>query len=148
MKIAIIYKSVHKGNTKKIAEAMASVMDAELFDIKNFDIKTWDNYELIGLGSGIYFNKHHNDIIKFVKKLSDNNGKKVFVFSTSGVGSEVLNFNLKQLLEKKGCNVIGSWACKGFDAYGPYILLGGINKNSPEESDIQKAKDFAKSLIN
>ncbi len=148
MKIAIIYKSVHKGNTKKIAEAMASVVSADLFDVKEFDPNNWDNYELIGLGSGIYFNKHHNDIIKFVKKLSDNNGKKVFVFSTSGVGGEVLNFNLKQLLEKKGCNVIGSWACKGFDAYGPYILLGGINKGNPTPEEIQKAKDFAKSLLN
>ncbi len=33
MKTAIIYKSVHRGNTKKIAEALAETLEADLFDL-------------------------------------------------------------------------------------------------------------------
>jgi flavodoxin len=148
MKIAIIYKSVHKGNTKKIAEAMNSVLNAELFDVKDFDIKNIDNYDLIGLGSGIYFNKHHDNIMKFAKNLPETREKKVFVFSTSGVGSESLNFNLRQILENKGYKIVGIFGCKGFDAYGPFILIGGMNKDRPNQEDIDKAKQFAKTLLN
>ena len=147
MKIAIIYKSVHKGNTKKIAEALSEVLNAELFDIKDFDAKTLDNYDLFGLGSGIFFNKHHDQIMKFAKDLPETRDKKVFVFSTSGVGGESLNFNLKQILEKKGYKIVGSFGCKGFDAYGPFILFGGMNKDRPNQEDIDKAKQFAKTLL-
>lgn len=147
MKIAIIYKSVHKGNTKKIAQALGEVLGAELFDIKEFDVKTLDNYDLFGLGSGIFFNKHHDEIMKFAKHLPETKEKKVFVFSTSGVGGEALNLNLKQILEKKGYKIVGSFGCKGFDAYGPYILIGGINKGRPNQEDIEKAKQFARTLI-
>ncbi|MCK5177141.1 MAG: flavodoxin, partial [Candidatus Aenigmarchaeota archaeon] len=55
----IICISIHHGNTKKIAKAMAKVLDADILEPANIDILSLDKYELIGFGSGIYGWKHH-----------------------------------------------------------------------------------------
>lgn len=49
MKTAIIYKSIHHGNTKKIAEVMANTLEADLFDLKDFNHDMIKEYDLIGL---------------------------------------------------------------------------------------------------
>jgi flavodoxin len=54
---------------------------------------------------------------------------------------------LKKYLGDKGFMVVGEWYCLGFDTYGFYKLLGGINKGRPNERDIEAAKDFARGLI-
>ena len=59
MKIAIIYKSIHHGNTKKIAEVMAETLKADLFDLKDVNMDVIGKYDLIGFGSGKYFLRPH-----------------------------------------------------------------------------------------
>ena len=51
----IIYVSVHHGNTAKIAQIMAEVLNAKLVKPNQVNIDELLNYELIGFGSGIYF---------------------------------------------------------------------------------------------
>ena len=57
MKALIIYKSVFHGNTKKMAIAMAEVLNAKFLDVENVDIKMIEEYDLIGFGSGIFYDK-------------------------------------------------------------------------------------------
>lgn len=73
--------------------------------------------------------------------------KKVFVFSTSGQGKTKYNGFVEQKLKEKGFNVVGSFACKGYDTFGPFKLIGGIAKGRPNDKDFQNAKDFAKKLM-
>ena len=60
MNSLIIFKSIHQQNTKKIAQKIGETLNAEIVNIdelpQNLDLK---NYDLIGLGSGIYAFKHH-----------------------------------------------------------------------------------------
>ncbi|NIA09870.1 MAG: flavodoxin [Nitrospiraceae bacterium] len=156
MKTLIVCVSVHHGNTRKIAKAMAEVLDAELRkpdEVNPDDIK---NYGLIGFGSGIYFGKHHKSLLRFVDKL-DGNGKNAFIFSTSGYKKLPLinNFDksLVRRLSRRGFSIIGSFNCKGQKAYynnpGMKIKpLGGMEKNRPNQEDIENAKRFAKSMKN
>ena len=58
MKILIIYKSIHLGSTKKIAETLGRIMTADVIEANEFDINNFDNYDLIGFGSGIYDDKY------------------------------------------------------------------------------------------
>jgi flavodoxin len=145
MKAAIVYKSIHHGNTKKIAEVMAGTLEADLFDLKDFKQDMIEKYDLIGFGSGKYFLRPHKKLRKFVEELNTMEGKKVFTFSTSGDGKPM--GWLEKKLSKKGFNVLGEFYCKGFDTYGPYKLLGGFNKNKPDEEDFKNAEDFAKNLV-
>ena len=82
MKTAIIYKSIHHGNTKKIASVMAKNLEADLFDLKDFKQDMIKEYDLIGFGSGIYFQEHHKKLLKFVDEMPLPMNKEVFIFST------------------------------------------------------------------
>ena len=53
MKTLIICESVHHGNTKKIADAMAAVLNAEIKKPAEIDVGKLGEYDLIGFGSGI-----------------------------------------------------------------------------------------------
>lgn len=144
MKTAIIYKSIHHGNTKKIAEVMSNTLKAELIDLKDASQNTIKEYDLIGFGSGIYFFKPHKKLRKFVETLDNVKNKKAFVFSTSGNGKP--NGWLEKKLSSKGFEIIGEFNCKGLDTYALSKLVGGINKGKPDEEDFKNAENFANSL--
>ncbi len=146
MKIAIIYKSIHHGNTKKIAEVMAETLKADLFDLKDVNMDVIGKYDLIGFGSGKYFLRPHKKLRNFVEKLDNVDSKKAFVFSTSGDGKPM--GWLEKNLSKKGFDVLGEFYCKGFDTYAfaKIIHRGGLNKGNPDKKDLENARNFAESL--
>jgi flavodoxin len=146
MKTAIIYKSVHRSNTKKIAEAMAEALEADLFDLKDVNKDIIKEYDLIGFGSGIYYYKPHKKLRKFVESIDNVENKKAFHFSTSGDGkyNEWLNKNLS----KKGFEVMGEFHCKGYYAYSIKGIISrkGLNKEKPNKEDFKNAINFSESL--
>lgn len=149
MKTLIVYISTHNGNTRKIAEAMAEELQADIFsadELKNLDVSA---YDLVGLGSGVYFGRHHASIMNLAEKLRGAKNKRFFIFSTSGSPEGFFNgFNgpLKKRLSLKGARVVGAFNCPGFDNAAPFKYFGGKNKGRPNESDIAAAKSFAASL--
>ena len=54
MKTLICYVSVHHGNTKKIAEAMAAAIGADCVPIKDVKSDMIAGADLVGFCSGIY----------------------------------------------------------------------------------------------
>ena len=144
MKTLIIYASIHNGNTEKIARSMAEALDAKL--VKSSEIKTdkLSEYDLIGFGSGIYFGKHHKSLLDFIFQLQGQNNKKAFIFSTRGIFPiSVCHRIIKKQLLKKEFEIVDEFSCKGFDDYGPLKLIRGINKNKPDEKNLNDAKKFA-----
>lgn len=151
MKTLIIYISIHHGNTEKIAEAMAEVLDAKLVKPREVGTTTLSKYDLIGFGSGIYYHKHHKGLLDLIGRLPDLKRKKAFIFSTSGVRKMPVfnNFDkqLKKKLLEKGFNIIGEFSCRGFDTAGPFKLIGGISKDRPNEKDLEQARNFTQDLL-
>ncbi|GAA0702296.1 hypothetical protein GCM10008904_08800 [Paraclostridium ghonii] len=79
MKIAIVYSSVHHGNTKKVLEAVKQEIDVDLIQVQEVDRRKLDEYDVIGLASGIYVGKFHNKILEFIdKRKALGSGKKDF----------------------------------------------------------------------
>ncbi len=151
MKTLIIYKSVHHGNTEKIAGAMSEILDAELIKSDEVDITTLSKYELIGFGSGIYYGKHHKSLFELINKLDNQKGRRAFIFSTSGMKKmrffHEFDKALKKKLLEKGFSVIGEFNCRGWDTYPFWVkLFGGVNKGRPNEEDLENARSFAKDL--
>lgn len=150
MKTLIIYKSEHHMNTEKIARAMGKVLDATLIDPENVTNDVLVKYDLIGFGSGIYNGKFHPDLIKFIEKFPSVDGKKAFIFATSGI-REIPLFNsfIKRLankLKEKGFSLIGTFNCRGWDTNWILKYIGGLSKGRPNEKDIEDAKKFAEKL--
>ncbi|MCK4358430.1 MAG: flavodoxin family protein [Candidatus Cloacimonetes bacterium] len=145
MKTLLIYVSIHHGNTEKIAKVMAKVLNAKLVKPNEIDINELSKYDLIGFGSGIYGGKHHKVLLNFVDKLFQGQNKKAFIFSTSGTNKDY-NKSLKEKLLEKGFDIVGEFSCKGFDTWGPFKIVGGINRGRPNEQDLKKARKFAEEL--
>ena len=144
--VIVIYMSIHNGNTKKIAEAMARALHCESISAESIKSRDLSKYQYIGLGSGIYFTSHHPEIIKIAEQLRSN--QSVFLFSSHG--SPFLgkyHMKLKNVLNKSRISVLGEFSCKGYDCTGPYNLYHGGNKGKPNERDLYKAEKFAKRIL-
>lgn len=143
LKTAIIYKSYHHGNTRAIGKTMAKVMNADLIpieEIENYDI---DNYDLIGIGSGIYALRYHAQIRKWLAKEDSLKEKRIFLFATYGFDSENFHNHMIKLLEDRGAEIVGTFGTVAYDTFGPLKMVGGINKGRPDEEDLKKAEAFA-----
>jgi flavodoxin len=147
MKKLIIYSSTHKGNTEKVARAMAEAIRADLMKVEGMDAGILKDYDLIGFGSGIYGGRPDPDLTGFIEKLPDNLRKKVFAFFTCGFEKSKTNSILQQKLSDKGLEVLGSFACRGYCDYGPFKIIGGVSKGRPNERDLLDAKNFVLRFI-
>lgn len=152
MKSLIVYCSDYKGNTEKVAKVFARKINADLINLKNSsDIKI-DNYDLIGFGSGVYKESLSPKLLNLAKKLNLK-GKKIFVFSTSGVGFKFYNRQLIKLLVSKGATCKGSFACKGsfigrdFSNNKLFEVVGKFSESHPNDNDFRKAEKFIVSII-
>ncbi len=150
MKTLIVYVSEHRKNTEKIAKAFAEVIDADLINPISCELNSFDNYDLIGFGSGIYHSKFHASLYRLLDHCNPVQGKMAFIFSTSGhpEHKHLNNYNkeFESRLSSLGFSVVGNFSCRGHDAWGPLKLVGGINKSKPDSTDIENAKQFAESM--
>jgi flavodoxin len=144
---AIIYASIHHGNTRRLAEALAQPLDAALLTVDEAKELDGSALDLIGFGSGIYFGRHHAslfDLVTNMKSLPPHS----FVFSTAGIVSLAFLWHraLTKQIEQHGCEVVGQFSCSGWDTVGPLWLLGGLHHRRPNERDLKRAEDFARYL--
>jgi flavodoxin len=146
MKCLIVYVSVEHKNTEKVAKALADALGADVVEAKDADPANFTKYDLIGFGSGIYMGKFHARLLKLVDGLPQTKAK-TFIFSSSGRGKIAVHKDLRKILEGKGYRVVGDFACKGWDTYGWFKFVGGINRKRPNEKDLNGAREFAKKLI-
>lgn len=139
MKILIIVKSKHQDNTLKLAEAMSEAAPATVVQLEDANNYNLNEYDVVGLGSGIFLGKHYKELIKFADTVEN---KYCFVFSTSGFNDlKKVNAALIKLLEGKGKTVLGSYACRG------YFALLGKNKGHPDIDDFDNAQKFINEII-
>lgn len=147
MRTAIICTSIHHGNTRRIAEAMAGALAARLYTAVEAEGLDFSGYELVGLGSGIYFGRHHSQLRKLVLGWTKVPARS-FVFSTAGTPFlwNLWHLSLVRLLRRRGSEVIGQFSCPGFDTFGPLWLIGGLYVGRPNRSDLAHAIAFAQGL--
>ncbi len=146
MKSLIIYHSHHHQNTEKVARAIGEELGADRIPVDQIRSELLGSYDLLGLGSGIYYGKVHASLLQLVETLPPVTEKWAFVFSTSGEGGTRGHGPLKELLARRGFTIIGEFSCKGWDSRGPYKIIGGINKDRPSEEDLDTARKFAQGL--
>ena len=141
MRKAIVYASVHHGNTEKLVKRIADECQFSLIDAVKQPNADLSSYDMIGFASGIYFSKFHQSLLGFAEKnLPDK--KKVFLICTYGGNANYKS--IEQILSKKHSKVIGKFGCKGYDTFGPFKLVGGIAKGHPDDEDIKNAVEFVR----
>ena len=141
----IVYASTHHGKTKKLLEAIAEQEDVELLDIAANEKYDLSVYSCIGIASGIAYGKYYPQMLKFL----ENNlpcDKDVFYIHTAGDPRENHADSAKKIADERNCRCLGVFYCKGFDTFGPFKLVGGINKNRPNTEDMEQVIQFYRGL--
>jgi len=150
VKCLLVVYSYHHNNTLKVAEVFAKIFDAQIVSPQQADPEKLGEYELVGFGAGIDSGKHYKPLLDFAGQLPNVEGKKAFIFSTSGVSNSKyakrIHTELREKLQTKGYQILDEFNCKGYNTNSFLKHFGGMNKGRPNEDDLEGAKNFAQKL--
>ena len=150
MKSLLILFSYHHHNTEKIANVFAQMLDAPIKPPSQINPTELQEYSLIGFGSGIYGEQHHQSLLDLADTLPPVTDQKAFLFSTSAIMGKAKvaqdHSRLREKLQAKGYRIIDEFACKGFNTNSFMKYFGGMNKGRPNAQDLQQAEAFAQHL--
>ena len=146
----IVYQS-ETGNTLRIAEAMASVIQADLKAADSLTATDLDGRILVGLGSGIYMMQHMRQIFRLVSRLPAD--CRVFIYSTSGLAGSLpatahrfTHWRLRRALRRRKITILGEWDCPGQVKGGIWGWFG-LYRGRPNEADLASAAQFAGQIL-
>ena len=140
-KTVIIYASKHHGNTYKLVKVISDKYEIPIIDATKQSVVDIEEYDRIGFASGIDFGKFYEEIETFAK----NNlpmKKEVFFLYTCAMERKGFTDSMKKIALEKEAVILGEYGCKGYNTYGPWKLIGGMNKRHPTEEEIKGAVEF------
>jgi len=106
MKACVLYCS-HTGNTKRLAEAIADMLKAPIFDVETSEASVADNFGLLILGTPVTGLRPAPEVSSFVKRLPECKGKKTILFCTYALKmGGTLKVLEKELAEKGYVNLL------------------------------------------
>lgn len=133
----IIYASVHHHNTKKVADYVAAAIHADTIDILKTPEPDISGYDRIIFASGIYFNRIHRSLQKYMDRTSFK-GKQTAFFYTCGMHYMDFAKPVEKQMKEQGADYKGSCYCRGYDTFGALKIIGGIAKKHPNQKDLDK----------
>ena len=145
-KTAIIYASIHHGSTRKLVEAIADKYEVVQIDTTNCQQADLSAYDLIGFASGIDFGRFYDSVEQFLEKNLPENKRVFFIYTCAKISNRFTD-SIKAVATQKGAIILGEYGCKGFNTYGPWKLIGGMNKNHPSKDELENCVAFFESLL-
>lgn len=146
-KTVLFYYSVHHGNTKKIAEAIAGRLGVTLVRVPVKEKIDLNEYDLIGFASGIYMSEFGRPMRELAAAIGPLEGKECFTIYTCGAPAGSFDGGFQKRLKEKGARISGGFHCRGYDTFGPFKLVGGIAKGRPDGDDEARAAAFVDALM-
>ena len=149
MSAIVVCASRSHGNTRKIAEVMAEVLDARVVSPAEVEAPELASYDVVGFGSGVYAMRLDAELRKLVDSLPAGEGRHAFVFATSGAPELPwwgYTREVRIALESRRYRIAGTFTCRGWDTWGPLGCVGGINRGRPNAVDLRDAERFAAEL--
>jgi flavodoxin len=100
------------GNTRKVARAMAEALEAGGAKVRSVALRKARPEEalqadLIGVGTPCFSSRAPLNVREFLAALPRIEGKRAFVFATSGGGPGRVLFDMAEALRQKGADVVG-----------------------------------------
>ncbi|MGI5110991.1 flavodoxin family protein [Treponema putidum] len=146
--VCIVYSSTHHGNTEKVLRKIKEKFpEIELIKAGDFKSDDFARYEVVGFASGIFYLKFAKTVDKLFEKALESTVQKLFFIYTAGAVNSSFEKALRKKTEQSGKTCMGIFGCKGFDTFGPLKLIGGLNKDRPNEEDFKNAIDFFEKKI-
>jgi flavodoxin len=148
VKKAILFcYSIHHGNTRKIVDAVAERLPVRVVGVPVREEIDLGEYDIVGFASGIYMHVIGKPMTALIDSLDGLEQKDCFTMYTCGAPGNGFDAAAQDPVKAKCARYLGNWHCRGFDTYGPFKLIGGLAKGRPNQSDIEKAVKFVRSLL-
>ena len=112
MRTCILYLS-RTGNTRRLAEAISDLLNAPVFDIAKSEPSIIKDFDLLILGTPVTGFQPAPEVLSFVKRLPEGEGKKTILFCTYAVAKGSTFKILEKELATKGYRTILSVSKKG-----------------------------------
>jgi flavodoxin len=127
---------------------MAGACGADLFRLNDPGLPEIADYDLVGLGSGIYRSRHHPDLVAYARHARFRGDARVFLFSTAGIPAlaGLWHRPLRAALVERGVPIKGEICLPGYDTYAIFGVVGGINRGRPGEEELERARAFARTV--
>jgi len=142
----IIYASSHHGNTRKLVNAIAEKYPIAQIDASKQQHADLSGYNLIGFASGIDFGRFYDSVEQFLISNLPGNKRVFFLYTCAKVSSRFTKA-IQAAAEKKGAIFVGEYGCRGYNTYGPWKVIGGMNKGHPTPEELNCAVKFFESLL-
>ena len=140
-KTVIIYASKHHGNTYKLVKAIAEKYQVDIIDASEVSIADLSDYNRIGFASGIDFGRFYECVENFAKENLPMK-KEVFFIYTCAMERKGFTDSMREIVSQRNAIILGEYGCKGYNTYGPWKVIGGMNKKHPTEEEISEALKF------
>ncbi|MFA7397614.1 MAG: flavodoxin domain-containing protein, partial [Candidatus Bathyarchaeia archaeon] len=102
---SIVIYSSHRGNTQKIAEAIAEAANCKTVKLtKNFEPINLDGVDLVFFGTGIRGGEPYVELLNYINKANFDCGKRFALFMTwagGGASNKLAYEGVKKALETK-----------------------------------------------
>lgn len=145
MKSMIVYASRHHGNTGKIVKHLADRYGITLVNAEETDRIDYSEYDLIGFASGIDFGKFYDPVTELAEQLPAE--KRIYALYTCAQDREKYGGQIEEIAGRMGCRYMGKLGCKGYNTYGPWKLIGGMNKGHPNADDLERVCLFYEKMM-
>ena len=145
-KTVIIYASTHHGNTRKLIEVISEKYQIDIIDAIEQKFANLSEYDLIGFASGIDFGKFYDAVEQFLKDNLPEN-KAVFFMYTCARDDKDFTYTMRTEAMKRHALLMGEYGCRGYNTYGAWKVIGGMNKHHPTKKELDGAVQFYELLI-
>ena len=144
-KTVIIYASTHHKNTYKLVKAISDKHNVDIIDATKQSAADLQSYDVIGFASGIDFGKFYEVVENFARDHLPFK-KQVFFLYTCAMDRKGFTDSIREIAAQKEAVVLGEYGCKGYNTYGPWKVIGGMNKKHPTQEEIASAVTFFENL--
>ena len=150
MKMLILFFSQTQ-YTRKVAErmrtgALQSGAGCELASIRDVDTATLHRYDLVGLGTPVFYYQEPANVRQFIADLPELTGKHWFIFTTHASTIGITMDSMRQGLENKGAVIVGYHDTYA-DSTMPVIPFPTLTTGHPDESEYEAAQRFGGEIV-
>jgi len=146
-KSLIVYFS-QGGTTAKVAESIATGLRREGYQVDLHSIKEeqqpdLSRYDLLGIGSPVYFFRPPFIVTDYLNSLPDLGGLPTFSFVLHGTYRFDTGKSIRRVLARKGAQNMGYFHCHGADFWLGYLKEGYLfSPDHPTPAELSLAEDF------
>ena len=136
------------GTTARVAEAIATGLrrdgyQVDLHNIKEEPQPDISGYDLLGIGSPVYFFRPPFIVTDYLKSLPDLGGLPAFTFVLHGTYRFDTGKSIRRVLARKGARDVGYFHCHGADFWLGYLKQGYLfSPDHPAPAELSLAEDF------